>query len=171
MPRILVFLLAVGVLHGCATLPTRVQQSASPKDYWVTYADWSRDFIIDAPGRFAIRPADDNDFVEPLAPRSYTLDRGTLRFSVIAVQRAREDERNAYEVAEGNGVDLQDWDRIPGLAPSFQRHVYLDGKLYRQRIVFTRRMVYELLVSGPADVFPDYAARRFFDSFTVMIKT
>ncbi len=170
MPRILVFLLAVLVVPGCATLPARVQESAYPKDYWYSYADWSRDFIIDAPGRFAIRPADDG-FLEPLAARSYTLDRGTLRFSVVAVQRARNDERGAYEVAEENGVDLQDWDAIPAQVPSYQRHVYLDGKLYRQRIVFTRRMVYELLVSGPADVFPDYAARRFFDSFTVMTKT
>ena len=170
MPRILVFLLAILVLPGCATLPARVEQTAYPKDYWYAYVDWSRGFTVDAPGRFAIRPEDDAGF-EPLDARVYTLDRGTLRFSVIAVQRRRNDDRGAYEVAEANGFDLQDWDEMPGDLPAFQRHVYLDGKLYRQRIVFTRRMVYELLVSGPADVFPDYAARRFFDSFTVMTRT
>ncbi len=170
MPRILVFLLVILALPGCAMLPARVQETAYPKDYWYAYADWSRGFIVDAPGRFAIRP-DDDGFFDPLTARAYTLERGTLRFSVIAVQRRRNDARDAYAVADANGVDLQDWDAVPGPLQVFQRHVYLDGKLYRQRIVFAHRMVYELLVSGPADVFPDYAARRFFDSFTVMTKT
>jgi hypothetical protein len=138
--------------------------------YWVAYEDWERGFAIDAPGRFEIRPA---AFVQfgVMRPQSYTLERGTLRFSVVAVQRRRGDERHHFDIARDNGLDLAEWDRIKSVLPTYQRHVRLDGKLYRQRLVFANRMVYELLVSGPAEVFPDFAAARFFDSFAVMVKT
>jgi hypothetical protein len=170
MTRILFVLLAILVLPGCSTLPARVEQAPHATGHWTVTTDWARGFVIEAPGRFDIRPA---SYATPgvMAPYAYTLNRGTLRFSVVAVERRRGDERSHYELAEANGFNLMEWDRIAGTLPTFQRHVYLDGKMYRQRIVFTRRMVYELLVSGPADVFPDFAARRFLDSFIVMVKT
>ncbi|MGE3475882.1 MAG: hypothetical protein AB7H70_08745 [Rhodospirillaceae bacterium] len=170
MTRILVFLLAILALPGCAALPTGVDHTAYARDYWHGYVDWTRGFAVDAPGRFTIAPARPIT-AGVIAPQSYTLDRGTLRFSVVAVQRRKNDERSASEIAKQNGFDLYAWDRIGGKLPAYQRHVYLDGKMYRQRLVFGPRMVYELLVSGPADVFPDFAARRFFDSFVVMVKT
>src|SRR5690606_41617273 len=63
---------------------------------------------------FPTRRSSDLGFFDPLTARAYTLERGTLRFSVIAVQRRRNDARDAYAVADANGVDLQDWDAIPG---------------------------------------------------------
>ena len=170
MSRILVLLLAILVLPGCSTLPERVQQTPQQVGHWVAYEDWERGFAVDAPGRFLIRPAAYVQF-GVMRPQSYTLDRGTLRFSVVAVQRRRGDERHHTDIARDNGFDLAGWDRIKGALPVYQRHVLLDGKLYRQRLVFANRMVYELLVSGPAGVFPAFAARRFFDSFAVMVKT
>jgi hypothetical protein len=170
MTRILVFLLAILVLPGCSALPKGVEHTAYQQDYWHGYVDWARGFAVEAPGQFTIAPA---GYITAgvMPPQSYTLDRGTLRFSVVAVQRRKTDERSAFEIAEANGFDLYEWDRIDGKLPVYQRHIYLEGKMYRQRLVFGQRMVYELLVSGPADVFPDFAARRFFDSFVVMVKT
>ena len=170
MTRILFVLLAVLVLPSCSTLPKGVAHTPLQQDYWHGYVDWVRGFSIEAPGTFTITPA---SYITAgvITPQAYTVERGTLRFSVVAVERRRSDERSAYEMAQQNGFDLADWDRIDGTLPTYQRHVYLDGRMYRQRLVFSRRMVYELLVSGPADVFPDFAARRFFDSFVVMVKT
>lgn len=170
MTRILAFVLSILVLAGCSTLPERVQQVPAPTDFWVATSDWARGFAVEAPGRFEIRPA---SYATPgvMAPHAYTLDRGTLRFSVIAVERRRGDERGHHELARDNGFNLMEWDHLGGTLPRYQRNVYFEGKMYRQRIVFTKRMVYELLVSGPADVFPDFAASRFFDSFVVMVKT
>jgi hypothetical protein len=170
MARILVVLLAILVLPGCATRPERVELSPQSPSHWVAYQDWERGFAIDAPGRFEIRPATFAQF-GVMRPQSYTLDRGTLRFSVVAVQRRRTDDRHHFDIARDNGFDLASWDRIKSVLPTYQRHVLIDGTLYRQRVVFANRMVYELLVSGPAGVFPDFAARRFFDSFAVMVKT
>ncbi|MGE4063599.1 MAG: hypothetical protein AB7E79_09545 [Rhodospirillaceae bacterium] len=170
MTRILVFLLALLALPACSTLPERVVQ-APAETFWMSYTDWARGFAVEAPGRFEIRPA---SYETPgvMTPYSYTLDRGTLRFSVVAVERRRRDDRDHYTLSRDNGFDLMEWDRIMGTSlPIYQRHVYLDGKMYRQRIVFTKRMVYELLVSGPADVFPDFVASRFLESFVVMVKT
>lgn len=90
---------------------------------------------------------------------------------MVPVRRRKNDGRSAFEIAKQNGFDPDEWDRIGGKRPACQRHVYLDGKMSRQRLVFGPRMVYGLLVSGPADVFPDFAARRFFGSFVVMVKT
>jgi len=164
MTRILAVLLAILVLPGCSTLPKGVAHTSIQHDYWHGYADWSRGFTVEAPGEFVIRPEDGSEFV----PRSYTLNRGTLRFSIVAAPtKARS---HPAEIAAGT-LDLRDWDALPGPWPAFQRHIYLDGKLYRQRLVFAGGMIYELVVSGPADVFPDYAAGRFLDSFVVMIKT
>lgn len=170
MTRILVLLLAILVLPACSTLPERVAEAAYPKDYWYSYVDWERGFSVDAPGRLAIREA---AYITAgaMAPQSYTINRGTLRFSIVAVERRPGDQRSHYELAAANGFDLMEWDRVRSTLPTFQRHVYFEGKLYRQRLVVTNRMVYELLVSGPADVFPDFAARRFLDSFIVMVKT
>lgn len=168
MTRILVVLLAILALPACSTLPDRVAHMppATP-DYWHGYIDWGRGFSVEAPGRFAIRPDDDGTAVPP-APRAYTLDRGTLRFSVMAYPN---DSQSYPQVIAEDAFDLMDWDRLGGEWPAFQRHVYVDGRLYRQRLVFADRMIFELIVSGPADVFPDFAARRFFDSFIVMVKT
>lgn len=170
MTRTLVVLLAVLALSGCAARPERVAQTPQAPGHWIAYQDWERGFAVDAPGRLQIRPASFAR-IGVMPPQSYTLERGTLRFSVVAVQRRRGDERHHFEIARDNGFDLSGWDRIRGALPIYQRHVLLDGKLYRQRLVFANRMVYELLVSGPAGVFPDFAARRFFDSFAVMVKT
>jgi hypothetical protein len=167
MTRILVFLLAILVLPACSTLPERVAQSPYPQDYWHSYIDWSRGFSVDAPGQFAIRPATDTAF-KPLAPRAYTLNRGTLRFSIVAVEI---DRRSDPAIVAHEAYDLDSWDYVGGKDVAYQRHVYLEGRMYRQRLVFARGMIYELLVSGPADVFPDFAARRFLDSFIVMVKT
>lgn len=170
MTRILFVLLAILALPGCASVPGRVDHTAYQQDFWHGYVDWDRGFAVDAPGKFAIQPA--AYIAAGLMPtQSYTVERGTLRFSVIAVQRRKGDERSASEMAGANGFDLREWDRIAGTLPVYQRHVYLDGTLYRQRFVFTQRMVYELLVSGPADVYPDFAANRFLDSFAVLVKT
>lgn len=170
MTRICVFLLAFLALAACAGRPERVVATPYSANHWFAYTDWARGFAVDAPGRFEIRRA---AYPTPgvMAPQSYTLTRGTLRFSVVAVERRGGDERSHYELARANGFDLMEWDSLGGTLPAYQRHAYLDGLMYRQRIVFTRRMVYELLVSGPAGVFPDYAARRFLDSFIVMVKT
>ena len=167
MTRILLFLLAILVLPACSTLPERVAHSPYPQDYWHSYVDWSRGFSVDAPGQFAIRPATDTAF-NPMAPRAYTLDRGTLRFSIMAVEI---DSESDPVIVANEAFDLDSWDYVGGKDPAYQRHVYLDGRMYRQRLVFARGMIYELLVSGPADVFPDFAARRFLDSFIVMVKT
>ena len=169
MTRILLAFFAILVLPGCAALPARVQETPSPLVPWISYADWERGFSIESPGRMEIRAAS-YVVTGTIAPQAYTAQRGTLRFSVVAVQRRKSDSRAPGEIARENGFDLADWERIAGTLPAYQRHVRLGGRLYRQRLVFANRMVYELLVSGPADVFPDFAARRFFDSFIVMVK-
>jgi hypothetical protein len=167
MTRILLVLLAFLALPGCSTLPERVAHTSFAEDTWHGYADWGRGFTVEAPGRFAIRP-DDDGTGQVLEARSYTAERGSLRFSVVAIPN---DFRRHSAVIATESLDLFLWDALGGEWPAFQRHVYLDGRLYRQRLVFADRMIYELIVSGPADVFPDFAARRFFDSFTVMVKT
>jgi hypothetical protein len=168
MTRILLVLLATLALPGCSTLPERVVHTSFNEDSWHGYVDWGRGFTVEAPGRLAIRP-DDDGTGQVLEARSYTTERGTLRFSILAVPN---DLRRPPSSRVGDEFfDLFFWEDLGGVWPSFQRHVYLDGRLYRQRLVFADRMIYELIVSGPADVFPDFAARRFFDSFTVMVKT
>lgn len=168
MMRIFVALLAILALSGCSTLPERVAHTSFTRDHWHGYIDWGRGFSVEAPGRFAIRPDEDDGTAARLEPRSYIIDRGTLRFSIVAYPI---DSRRHPAVVADESFDLVEWDPIKGEWPAFQRHVYLDGRLYRQRLVFTDRMIFELIVAGPADVFPDFAARRFFDSFIVMVKT
>jgi len=167
MTRIFFALLAILTLPGCAALPERVAHTALEHDYWHGYVDWGRGFSVEAPGRFAIRPDDDGTAAH-LMPRSYVVDRGTLRFSIIAYPN---DRLSHPAVAADEAFNLMSWDELGGTWPAFQRHVYQDGRLYRQRLVFANRMIYELIVSGPADVFPDFAATRFLESFVVMVKT
>jgi hypothetical protein len=172
MTRILAFLLVVLALPACSTLPEGVAYEPASAGTWHRYVDGLRAFTIDSPGRLQIRPAA-IPARDEWQRSTYTLNAGTLRFSVTAIERHRGDRRSVNELVYRGGMALEDWTPIsvPGAIKAYEKDYYTGARLQRHRIIFTHRMIYELHVAGPTDVYPNFSATRFFRSFSMLSKT
>lgn len=183
MTRILAALLSAALLASCAArLPDGVRVASGPTATsaltsnslagpWRHYVDAKRAFAIDSPGRFVIDVA--APAVADWQRSTYVVRAGTLTFSVTAVERHPDDRRKIADLIGKNGLALEDWAWVHSTDGSlvFQREYRADGRLQRHRVVLAGRMIYELHVAGPADVYPEFAAQRFFGSFSLLLKT
>ena len=132
---------------------------------WRAHTVAEHAFTITTPGTLMSMSTTMNFDGESATAQVYVgSDMGT-DFSVTVAERPTGDKRAVEDVAKSLGV--KDVKVVPGIgaAKSVETDFIIEGQKTRARLVFKERMLYQLMVVGPAKTFPEQNAERFFASF------